>query len=101
MKKAKQKANTPKATVRERLAGSFDTAKEVILDFARIEMLGNRELTVENYKSIVEYTEKEIILLANPNRIRICGTELEIKSIAKEMLYVTGKFSSVEFRQEV
>ncbi|MBE7031616.1 MAG: sporulation protein YqfC [Ruminococcaceae bacterium] len=101
MKKEKQKAASPKATVRERLADTLETAKEVILDFARIEMLGNRELTVENYKSIVEYTEKEIILLANPNRIRISGCDLEIKSIAREMLYITGKISSVEFRQEV
>ncbi|MBR5614089.1 MAG: YabP/YqfC family sporulation protein [Clostridia bacterium] len=99
-KKQPQK-DIQKPTIRERVADSLDASKEVILDFARLEFIGNREVTVENYKSIVEYTEKQIIVETNPHRIKIQGAELEIKSIAREILYITGKISSVEFKLEV
>ena len=101
MKRQKQQTKAQKPTIRERVADSLEVSKEVILDFARLEFIGNREVTVENYKSIVEYTEKQIIVETNPHRIRLCGSGLEIKSIAREILYITGKISAVEFRREV
>lgn len=100
LKKKKEQQST-RPTIREKVANSLDVSKEVILDFARLEFLGNREVTVENYKSIVEYTQNLIIVETNPHRLKIQGTGLEIKSIAREMLYITGRISSVEFRQEV
>lgn len=101
LKREKQQTKAPKATIRERVADSLDASKEVILDFAHLEFIGNREVTVENYKSIAEYTEKQIIVETNPHRIKLCGSDLEIKSIAREMLYITGKISAVEFKREV
>ncbi|MBQ9737427.1 MAG: hypothetical protein IJV86_03365 [Clostridia bacterium] len=99
-----KKRNKPvqeKKTVRERLANTLDASKEVILDAARLTFIGNRELMVENYKSIGEYTEKKIILETNPHRLVIDGAELEIRSMAKELIYITGQIQCVTFRREV
>lgn len=101
MKKQKKETKNQRPTMRERLADSLEVSKEVLLDFAKITFVSNREVTVENYKSIVDYTEKQIVIETNPHRLKICGTDLEIRSIAKEMLFISGKISSVEFRQEV
>lgn len=98
MKKAKI---GEKETFRERVADSFSVSKEVVLDAARLVFLGNRELTVENYKSIAEYKEDKIIIETNPHRLVITGEGLELKSIAKELLFIEGRIYSVEFRREV
>lgn len=97
----KKQKNQQSETLRERAARSFEISREVILDAARITFLGNRELTVENYKSIAEYTENKIVLETNPHRLTVAGTQLEIKSIARELLYITGRIHTVEFKQEV
>ncbi len=96
----KKKAAEEKPNFKEKLAESLGASKEVILDMPRIIFIGNRELTVENYKSIGEYTDRLIVLETNPHRLKIIGAELEIKSIARELIYITGKVSAVEFKRE-
>ncbi len=88
-------------TLREKMANSFDVSREVILDVPKITFIGNRELTVENYQSVAEYTGSRIVLMAKPHRLEICGIELEIKSLARELLYITGRVSSLDFKKEV
>ena len=43
-----------KVTFRERVATSLGVSKEVFLDAPKVTMVGDMELTVENYKSIGE-----------------------------------------------
>ena len=100
MKKRKKEQKTEKATLREKVADSLDTSKEVILDAAKLTLIGNRELVVENYKSIAEYNETKIILAATPNKIEILGTDLEIRSMARELIYITGRISALGFGKE-
>lgn len=80
-----------KPTIRERFADAVDISKDVILDTALIRMIGNRELTLENYKGILEYTETCIRVKAKPYIIKITGSGMEIKMITQEMLYITGR----------
>lgn len=89
-----------RATIRERMADGLDASKEIILDVPKLVFIGNREVIVENYKSIAEYTDKKIVLEANPCGLRLSGEDLEIKSITREMLYITGKIAKTEFGRE-
>ena len=61
--------------------------------------IGNRELTLENYKGIIEYTDTCIRVKANPHIVKITGTGLEIRNITQELLYITGKISGFGFCQ--
>ncbi len=99
--KKKKKAASNEKTFSEKIANSLEVSKEVILDAPRLIFIGNSELTVENYKSIGEYTEKQIVLETNPNRLFISGEGLEIKSMARELIYITGKIRDVTFKREV
>ncbi len=80
-----------KPTLKERFADAVDISKDVILDTVLIKIIGNRELTLENYKGIVEYTDSCIRIKAKPYTVKITGTNLEIKVITGEMLYITGR----------
>lgn len=97
----RRKEESEKLTLRQKIANSFDASKEVILDVPKIELLGNSEAVIENYKGIVEYTPEKIVLEANPCQIGICGEKLEIKCVTQEMLFVSGVIDSIGFLKEV
>ncbi len=93
----KKKRNVEKVTLKERVADGFGASKEIILDIPKIVFIGDREVTVENYKSISEYTSEKIVLEINPDQLKFLGTGLEIKSISKDMLFITGKIKQTVF----
>ena len=97
-RRKKQQESTP-PSLREKMAEALDISKEIILDAVRIVAIGNRELTLENYRNIMEYTTTCIRVNTNPHIIKIRGNGLEIKTITQEMLYITGGICSVEFQQ--
>ncbi len=100
MKKRKQDISK-KMSLKEKLADSIDMSKEIILDSAKIIFIGHREVTVENYKSIIEYTDSKIILDSKPSKLKFEGENLEVKTITQEFLYITGKILKLEFQTEV
>ena len=96
----KRKSESEKKTFKEKIAEGFEASKDVLLDLPRVEMLGEYEVVIENYKSIVEYTSEKIVLDANPRQIRINGRNLEINSVAREVLFISGNIDSVVFLKE-
>ena len=87
--------------LRERVADVVDINKEIILDVPKITFIGNRELTIENYKGIIEYTDQIIRVNTSANILRLTGTALEIKSITQDMLYITGYVRCFEFCKNI
>lgn len=99
MRRQRQKEQEEKPTMREKLADAVDISKEVLLDTVLVSCIGNRELTLENYKGIIEYTDTCIRVKANPHIVKVTGTGLEIRNITQELLYITGKISGFGFCQ--
>ena len=89
-----------KTTLRERFADAVDLSKEVILDAVIISAIGDRELILENYKSILSYSDTTIKIKAKPYPIIVVGTGLEIRNISRDMLYLTGRIHSVSFHRD-
>ncbi len=92
--------NEEKITLRERVADAMDIPKEVVLDTVLISCIGNRELTIENYKSILEYSDTCIRIKANPKPVRITGGRLELRNITRELLYIVGRIDRVELENK-
>ena len=95
--KPKLQETPPRRGIREMLADTLDMSKEIILDLPKILMIGNRELTIENYKAVIEYTGTLIRVGTNSHTLKISGKNLEIKNITQEMLYITGSVFTFEF----
>ena len=98
--KKKKSEQAEKLTLRERAANTLDASKEIVLDVPKIVLIGNREAVIENYKAISEYDDKKIVLESNPRGMRLVGSNLEIRSITQEMLFVTGRLEKIEFGKE-
>lgn len=60
---------------------------------------GQRELIIENYKSILEYQSDRLVVLTRQGRIEICGKKLEIGYYGKEEMKIVGKIESLFFRR--
>lgn len=64
---------------------------------AKIELTGNREISVDGCRGILEYNEGVVRLNLGNMIIKITGAGLTIPSMAAEQTTVTGSIASVEF----
>lgn len=89
--------NPENPTIREKFADAVDISKEVLLDTVLISCIGNREMTLENYKGILEYSDTCIRIKAKPAQVKITGAGLELKNITRDLLYITGRIDKFCF----
>ena len=73
-----------------KISGILDVSLDMVADVPRITINDNREMTVENYKSIEGYEPEEIRLRSKHYRIIISGRELQIVAITDEEILVRG-----------
>ncbi len=83
--------------IREKIADMTELPKDVIMDLPRMVIIGNRELQIENYKGLLEYTQNSIRVATNNKQIIITGAELCINRMEAETIFIGGRFISIEF----
>ncbi len=89
-KKAERKSGAQK------LSHFLDVPLDMVADVPRITLNDNRELTVENYKSIEGYEPHEIRLRSKSYRIIITGQNLQIVAITDEEILVQGVIDGLQ-----
>lgn len=86
-----------KKGIREKIAEITEIPKDFMMNMPRITLLGNRELHIDNYKGLLEYTN-ELISVASTNKIIVVkGNGLIITRIVEKSVYIGGNILSVEF----
>lgn len=83
--------------IRETIADALEFPKDAFLDLPKIILTGDKEVYIENYKGIIEYTDTLMRLNTGFRLLKIEGSTLSIKSIGTDDITVTGKIQSVEF----
>lgn len=78
-----------------KISGLLEVPLDIVADVPRITINDNRELTVENYKSIEGYEPEEIRLRSKNYRIIIKGRLLQIVAITDEEILIKGTVSGV------
>lgn len=79
------------------LLEKLDLPKDVILDLPKIEILGDREITIENHKGIALFERNIIKVNTKINPIEIKGQDFEIVFIGTSTITVKGKFNSIKY----
>lgn len=72
-------------------------ARDVILGDVLISFVGRSQVNVENYRSILIYTDTLIKLQARNCRVVIHGARLKIDYYTAEEMKITGQIGSLEF----
>lgn len=63
----------------------------------RAAMTGDHELTIENYKGIVEYQDDRIIVCGREQKLLVTGYGLCIDYYSKFDLHILGRIESLQW----
>ncbi len=95
MKKNRQKSDGH--SLSDRLANASGIPKDVILGFPILTVTGQTELSLENYRGILEYTSELIRIQTKSGRIKVCGKRLQVEYYTNDEMKVTGRITSIEY----
>ena len=82
-------------TVRECLADLLELPGDLAYHGCIITLIGEREILLENYRSILEYRSDHLLVLTANGRIRIQGVSLSVLYYTALEMKVTGQITSV------
>lgn len=71
--------------------------EEIVTGSCCMTVTGQREVIIENYKSILEYQSERLVILTRQGRMEICGKRLEISYYGKEEMKIIGKIETLSF----
>ena len=93
----KKEKNSPKKKLMEKFSEVLELPKELVLDLPKLTMVGNGDMMIENYKSIMEYGTARIRLNTGLGVVKITGSGLLIKEITSEDIIISGEIYGLEF----
>lgn len=82
---------------RELLVNSLKLPKDTVLGAPILTITGNREIWMENYKGILEYTQTQILLQAKTCQICIEGKNLSIDYYTNEDMKISGCICGIRY----
>lgn len=94
----RKNASTPKTSKKELLIESLKLPKDTMLGASILTITGNREIWMENYKGILEYTQTQILLQAKTCQISIEGTCLSIDYYTNEDMKISGCIQCIRYQ---
>lgn len=71
--------------------------KDICLGAMKVSMTGNEEVWIENYRGILEYTDKRILLQGKTCQVCFEGYGLSIDYYTNEDMKISGCICSVRF----
>ena len=86
-----------KKPIHEKMISQLELPKDLMLGAAIVTITGRKEVLVENYKGIIEYTDEVIVLQGKNEKIMIEGNDLSIDYYSNEDMKIAGKISGVRY----
>ena len=80
----------------EKTAQVFDLPADVLAGLPRVELVGDREVRMENHRGILAYGEQEIHISGGAFVIKVVGEELKLRSMTGLELLITGRIASIQ-----
>ena len=85
-----------KISLREKTSRLLDLPADGVAGVPKVELLGDRELYLENYKGILSYGKEELHVDGGAWVLRISGRDREIKAMRERELRIFGWVSKLE-----
>lgn len=93
--KGKKKKN--QEAFRDQLSKLFEVPPEVMNDFPKIVLVGNQEISIENFSGLVEYTSQKMRMNTKCGMLVIDGIELEVRKMTADYIMIRGTIIQVGF----
>jgi len=88
---------SPIKSLKTNLTTALDLPKEIMLNLPLITITGKNNMSIENYKNIIEYNQKKIRISTSEGIITIEGTKLFLKELRKDLIVISGTISNFEY----
>jgi sporulation protein YqfC len=82
--------------IKKGIVQRFELAPEAV-GCIRLTVIDNTHAYLENYKNVIEYTQKRVSVNAGAYNIVIEGGGLELESFGKENVTVRGAIASIRY----
>ena len=82
----------------EKIADTLKLPKDVLLGASVMTAIGNRELRIENCKSILEFREDYILIQGNKERILVKGKKLHMEYYTHEDMKIRGFITQIQYQ---
>lgn len=80
----------------EKTAEVFDLPGDLVAGLPRVELVGNRELRMENHRGILAYGTDEIHISGGKLIIKVRGSGLTLRAMNASELLITGEITGVD-----
>lgn len=80
-----------------RLASGLDVPLDFVCDVPRIEAFGKSQVSVENFRGVLDYNEEAVKINTTVGILEISGSDIYIESITDELILIKGQFSSIRW----
>lgn len=97
MKGKKKIKHLKKENLRDLFTEGLDIPTEVVSDLPIIMLTGNKEINIENFNNLLEYTQQRIRLNTKSGILIIDGCELEAKNMTAEKICIKGNILHIAF----
>lgn len=85
------------SSMRKYMSETLKMPKDIVYGDALVQITGHHEAYIENYKSIVEYTDSRIKLQTKSGKLLIAGKRLRIEYYTGDEMKITGYLSEFKF----
>ena len=83
--------------LRKNMTEALELPKEILLNLPLIYLVGREEVTIENYRGILEYSEEVVRVGTAAGVLWLQGKNLCLKQLSAECIVVTGAVESLKF----
>ena len=83
--------------VKEKMTDLLSLPKEIALNLPLIMATGQDEINIENYKTLVEFTDTKIRIHTSIGMLTIEGQKLKLKQITTEHVLITGNIKKIHW----
>ena len=74
----------------------FDLPADALAGLPKVELVGDRELRIENHRGILAYGTEEIHVSGGAFVIQITGQGLELRAMTGLELLITGRIAGIQ-----
>jgi sporulation protein YqfC len=78
------------------LAGFLDIPLDTVIDWPRMTLSGNKNLTILNHRGVIEYDQTLVRINTRFGELKISGVGMALISALKDEITVEGKINQIE-----
>lgn len=95
-RQARQEADNH--SIRNKMAELSELPKDVVMGMPVLTMMGQMELSLENYRGIIEYTDTIVRIQTKSGQIKVTGKNLQVAYYTNDEMKVNGRIDSIEYQ---